>query len=61
VNLEWLFSTIAAQPAAFGYAGNATCLVSANTIVGGCADPSHTVLLRPKVHTMSPRPVTVCL
>jgi phospholipase/lecithinase/hemolysin len=43
VNLERLFSTIAAEPAAFGYAGNATCLVSANTIVGGCADPDHSV------------------
>ncbi|KAJ7919493.1 hypothetical protein B0H13DRAFT_1989028 [Mycena leptocephala] len=47
VNLERLFSTIAAEPAAFGYAGNATCLVSANTIVGGCADPDHSVFYIP--------------
>ncbi|KAJ7034278.1 hypothetical protein C8F04DRAFT_1395543 [Mycena alexandri] len=47
VNLERLFSTIAAEPAAFGYTGNATCLVSANTIVGGCADPDHSVFYIP--------------
>ncbi|KAJ7766044.1 hypothetical protein B0H16DRAFT_1882908 [Mycena metata] len=47
VNLENLFGTIAAQPAEFGYAGNATCLVSANTIVGGCADPDTSVFYIP--------------
>ncbi|KAJ7127680.1 hypothetical protein C8R44DRAFT_873493 [Mycena epipterygia] len=47
VNLERLFSTIAAEPANFGFAGNATCLVSANTIVGGCADPDHSVFYIP--------------
>ncbi|KAJ6559862.1 hypothetical protein B0H19DRAFT_1145960 [Mycena capillaripes] len=47
VNLERLFSTIAAEPAAFGYTGNATCLVSANTIVGGCADPDRSVFYIP--------------
>ncbi|KAJ7654918.1 hypothetical protein B0H17DRAFT_1214158 [Mycena rosella] len=47
VNLERLFGTIAAEPASFGYAGNATCLVSANTIVGGCADPDHSVFYIP--------------
>jgi hypothetical protein len=43
VNLERLFTTIADDPASFGYTGNATCLVSANTIVGGCDDPDHSV------------------
>jgi hypothetical protein len=38
-----LFNAIAAEPASFGYKGNATCLVSANTIVGGCDDPDHSV------------------
>ncbi|KAF5366395.1 hypothetical protein D9758_009757 [Tetrapyrgos nigripes] len=43
VNLETLFTAIADNPAAFGYRGNPTCLVSANTIVGGCNDPDHSV------------------
>ncbi|KAJ6555461.1 hypothetical protein DFH09DRAFT_1492825 [Mycena vulgaris] len=47
VNLQRLFGTIAAAPASFGYAGNATCLVSANTIVGGCADPDRSVFYIP--------------
>jgi phospholipase/lecithinase/hemolysin len=47
VNLEHLFGTIAAEPASFGYAGNATCLISANTIVGGCTDPDHSVFYIP--------------
>jgi len=47
VNLEHLFSTIAADPTPFGYAGNATCLVSANTIVGGCANPDTSVFYIP--------------
>ncbi|KAJ7167915.1 hypothetical protein C8R46DRAFT_898726 [Mycena filopes] len=47
VNLQHLFGSIAAQPAAFGFAGNATCLVSANTIVGGCADPDRSVFYIP--------------
>ncbi|KAF7352107.1 hypothetical protein MVEN_01173700 [Mycena venus] len=47
VNLERLFSTIAAEPAAFGFTGNATCLISANTIVGGCADPDRSVFYIP--------------
>ncbi|KAJ7246782.1 hypothetical protein B0H12DRAFT_1325002 [Mycena haematopus] len=47
VNLERLFSTIAAAPAEFGYTGNATCLISANTIVGGCADPDRSVFYIP--------------
>ncbi|KAJ7455802.1 hypothetical protein FB451DRAFT_1184096 [Mycena latifolia] len=47
VNLARLFGSIAADPAPFGYAGNATCLVSANTIVGGCADPDHSVFYIP--------------
>lgn len=38
-----LFDSIAADPSAFGYTGNATCLISANTIVGGCEDPDHSV------------------
>jgi len=47
VNLERLFDTIAANPSAFGYTGNATCLISANTIVGGCDDPDHSVFFIP--------------
>ncbi|KAJ6482281.1 hypothetical protein C8R47DRAFT_1217937 [Mycena vitilis] len=47
VNLQRLFGAIAAEPEEFGYAGNATCLVSANTIVGGCADPDHSVFYIP--------------
>jgi len=47
VNLERLFTTIADDPASFGYTGNATCLVSANTIVGGCDDPDHSVFYIP--------------
>ncbi|KAJ7257769.1 hypothetical protein C8J57DRAFT_1342727 [Mycena rebaudengoi] len=47
VNLERLFSTIARTPASFGYAGNATCLVSASTSVGGCADPNRSVFYIP--------------
>ncbi|KAJ7626935.1 hypothetical protein FB45DRAFT_1081897 [Roridomyces roridus] len=47
VNLERLFSTIAADPAEFGFTGNATCLVSANTIVGGCDDPDRSVFYIP--------------
>ncbi|KAF7313027.1 hypothetical protein MKEN_00987700 [Mycena kentingensis (nom. inval.)] len=47
VNLNHLFNAIAASPAAFGYSGNATCLVSANTIVGGCADPDRSVFYIP--------------
>ncbi|KIK52425.1 carbohydrate esterase family 16 protein [Collybiopsis luxurians FD-317 M1] len=43
VNLERLFDTIAADPAPFGFRGNATCLISANTIEGGCDDPDHSV------------------
>ncbi|KAJ7049521.1 hypothetical protein C8F01DRAFT_753654 [Mycena amicta] len=42
-NLNNLFDAIAATPAEFRYTGNATCLVSANTIVGGCADPDRSV------------------
>ncbi|KAJ3861487.1 hypothetical protein EV359DRAFT_47075 [Lentinula novae-zelandiae] len=47
VNLERLFDTIASDPSAFGYRGNATCLISANTIVGGCDDPDHSVFWIP--------------
>ncbi|KAJ6608118.1 hypothetical protein B0H10DRAFT_2439228 [Mycena sp. CBHHK59/15] len=47
VNLARLFTTIADGPASFGYTGNATCLVSANTIVGGCDDPDHSVFYIP--------------
>nr|GAT53441.1 predicted protein [Mycena chlorophos] len=47
VNLANMFSAIAADPAPFGYRGNATCLVSANTIVGGCDDPDHSVFYIP--------------
>ncbi|KAJ6461739.1 hypothetical protein C8R45DRAFT_1027834 [Mycena sanguinolenta] len=47
VNLEHLFSTIAAEPAEFGFAGNATCLISANTIVGGCDNPDTSVFYIP--------------
>ncbi|KAJ7347504.1 hypothetical protein DFH08DRAFT_779710 [Mycena albidolilacea] len=47
VNLQRLFGTIAATPAPFGYTGNPTCLVSANTIVGGCADPDRSVFYIP--------------
>ncbi|KAJ3835073.1 hypothetical protein F5878DRAFT_328500 [Lentinula raphanica] len=43
VNLERLFDTIASDPTSFGYRGNATCLISANTIEGGCDDPDHSV------------------
>ncbi|THU75223.1 hypothetical protein K435DRAFT_814543, partial [Dendrothele bispora CBS 962.96] len=43
VNLERLFTAIANDPEPFGYKGNATCLISANTIVGGCDDPDHSV------------------
>ncbi|KAJ3848462.1 hypothetical protein EV368DRAFT_86591 [Lentinula lateritia] len=47
VNLERLFDTIASDPSPFGYRGNATCLISANTIVGGCDDPDHSVFWIP--------------
>ncbi|KAF7318585.1 hypothetical protein HMN09_00369000 [Mycena chlorophos] len=47
VNLANMFGAIAANPAPFGYLGNATCLVSANTIVGGCDDPDHSVFYIP--------------
>ncbi|KAJ7181478.1 hypothetical protein C8R43DRAFT_969260 [Mycena crocata] len=47
VNLQRLFSTIAAEPAEFGYEGNPTCLISANTIVGACTDPDHSVFYIP--------------
>ncbi|KAK7462126.1 hypothetical protein VKT23_007729 [Stygiomarasmius scandens] len=47
VNLERLFTAIANDPDSFGYKGNATCLVSANTIVGGCDDPDHSVFWIP--------------
>ncbi|KIK52422.1 hypothetical protein GYMLUDRAFT_49924 [Collybiopsis luxurians FD-317 M1] len=47
VNLERLFDTIAADPAPFGFRGNATCLISANTIEGGCDDPDHSVFWIP--------------
>ncbi|KAF8994659.1 hypothetical protein BDQ17DRAFT_1412480 [Cyathus striatus] len=47
VNLEHLFTTIQNTPAAFGYAGNATCLISANTIVGGCSNPDTSVFFIP--------------
>lgn len=43
VNLQRMFGAIASEPAEFGYTGNATCLVSANTIVGGCDDPDRSV------------------
>ncbi|KAJ7098542.1 hypothetical protein B0H15DRAFT_581084 [Mycena belliarum] len=47
VDLQRLFGAIAAAPADFGYTGNATCLVSANTIAGGCADPDRSVFYIP--------------
>ncbi|THU91211.1 hypothetical protein K435DRAFT_820893 [Dendrothele bispora CBS 962.96] len=47
VNLERLFTAIANDPEPFGYKGNATCLISANTIVGGCDDPDHSVFWIP--------------
>ncbi|KAF5370953.1 hypothetical protein D9757_009886 [Collybiopsis confluens] len=47
VNLERLFDMIAANPTPFGFKGNATCLISANTIAGGCDDPDHSVFWIP--------------
>ncbi|THU79036.1 hypothetical protein K435DRAFT_811053 [Dendrothele bispora CBS 962.96] len=41
--LERLFTAIANDPESFRYKGNATCLISANTILGGCDDPDHIV------------------
>jgi phospholipase/lecithinase/hemolysin len=41
VDLYHLFSSFAATPEAFGYGNNgtSTCLISANTVVGGCDNP----------------------
>ncbi|KAJ7465848.1 hypothetical protein B0H11DRAFT_2284787 [Mycena galericulata] len=47
VNLARLFDAIAAAPADFGFVGDATCLVNANTIVGGCTDPDRSVFYIP--------------
>ncbi|KAF7311697.1 hypothetical protein MIND_00179500 [Mycena indigotica] len=47
VDLHTLFAAISTAPADFGYTGNATCLVSPNTIVGGCVDPERTVFYIP--------------
>ncbi|KAJ7592981.1 hypothetical protein C8J56DRAFT_486926 [Mycena floridula] len=47
VDLERLFTSIAANPASFGYKGNATCLISASTTVGGCNTPETSVFYIP--------------
>ncbi|KAK7017676.1 hypothetical protein R3P38DRAFT_2716336 [Favolaschia claudopus] len=47
VDLQPLFGAISANPSAFGYTGNATCLISATTIVGGCEEPDTSVFYIP--------------